>query len=89
VETKQYAIFARRFLSLSRTTWVCYAPPANVPCGNINEKHRAAVMDFTIPAGPKIFSISDNSLDSIIKSKINKKHILPKTRNIVSGIDNL
>jgi hypothetical protein len=72
VEIKKYAIFARRFLPLIRTIWVCYVPPANVPYGNINERHRAEAMDFTIPAGPKIFSISDNSPNSIIKPKINK-----------------
>jgi hypothetical protein len=73
VEIKKYAIFARRFLPLSRTIWVCYAPSASVPYDNINERHRAAVMDFTIPADPKIFSISDDSLNSIIESKINKE----------------
>jgi hypothetical protein len=89
VEIKQYAIFARLFLPLRWTTWVCYAPPANVPCANINEKHRAAAMDFTIPAGPKIFSISDNNLDSIIKSKINKETYTANNQDIVSGFENL
>ena len=42
METRKYVISARLFLLPNRTIWVCYALSVNIPCGNTNEKHRAA-----------------------------------------------